>query len=252
MIYHGVLSDYVPIDFMSVPMAFYGISAFAISRRKNWKLFFLWMLPGVFYTFCVQLATDTGILAVSAATIVASAGGMLLLAEYLREEKNYISSQLYRGMVVVLMMLNIMQAGLFLYQRIYYTWWSEDVPLCTETVQSGPAKGIKTSKEDLLWYESTLNEIDELKLTEDDRLLILEHASWLYLYADVPVATYSFWTVGEENYLKEYYEIYKEKIPTVVYVSEVEDAKEKRYVKVFQENGYTLKEYDSGNIFLTR
>ena len=51
-------------------------------------------------------------------------------------------------------------------------------------------------------YESTLNEIDELKLTEDDRLLILEHASWLYLYADVPVATYSFWTVGEEKYLK--------------------------------------------------
>lgn len=252
MIYHGVLSDYVPIDFMSVPMAFYGISAFAISRRKNWKLFFSWMLPGIFYTFCVQLATDTGILAVSAATIVASAGGMLLLAEYLREEKKYISSQLYRGMVIVLVMINIMQTGLFLYQRIYYTWWSEDVPLCTETVQLGPAKGIKTSKEDLLWYENTLNEIDELKLTEDDRLLILEHASWLYLYADVPVATYSFWTVGEENYLKEYYEIYEEKIPTVVYVSEVDGAKEKSYIKVFQENGYTLKEYDSGNIFLTK
>lgn len=252
MIYHGWISDYVPIDFISVPMTFYGISLLAISRQKNWKLFFFWIVPALLYTFCVQLATDTGILAVSAATIVASSGGALLAAEFLIEEKKFILKKSYQVLLICFVMVNIMQAGLFLYQRICYTWWSEDVSLCTETVQSGPAKGIKTSKDDLIWYENTLKEIDDLQLTENDRLLILEHASWLYLYADIPVSTYSFWTVGEENYLEEYYELYPGKRPTVVYVSDIDEPKEKRYVKMFQEEGYILKEYDSGNIFLTK
>lgn len=252
LVYHGWISDYVPIDFLSVPMAFYGAAVYGVSRKKNRKLFWGWMIPALLYTFCVQLATDTGILAVSAATIMASAGGALLVAEALMTEKEAISKRGFQILAAVFLTLNILQAGLFLYQRVSFTWWSAPVSECTEVVKKGPAKGIHTSKEDLEWYENALAEIDSLQLGQKDRLLILEHASWLYLYADVPVATYSFWAVGEENFLEEYYEQYPEKEPTVVYTSDVEEAENKSYVRRFLENGYELTRYNSGNISLRK
>lgn len=252
IVYHGWISDYVPIDFISVPMAFYGTAVFAVSRKKNWKLFWGWMIPAFLYTFCVQLATDTGILAVSAATITASAGGTLLTADALLAEKEILSKKGYQTLIAVFLVLNILQAGLFLYQRISFTWWSAPIKECTQMVEKGPAKGIYTSKDDLAWYENALAEIDSLELGQEDRLLIMEHASWLYLYADVPVATYSFWSVGEENFLEEYYEQYPEKQPTVVYTSDIEDAANKSYVQKFLADGYELTEYDSGNISLRK
>lgn len=252
LVYHGWISDYVPIDFISVPMAFYGISIFMISSKKNWKLFLGWIIPALLYTFCVQLATDTGILAVSAATIIASAGGALLVADGLLREKEFLSKEVFMIFTVLLISLNILQAGLFLYQRVFYTWWSAPIQECTEVVEKGPAKGIRTSREDLEWYENALAEIDSLELTEEDNLLILEHASWLYLYADIPVATYSFWSVGQENFLDEYYELYPEKQPTVVYTSDIEDAENKSYIQKFLGSGYKLTEYESGNISLRK
>lgn len=252
VIYHGWISDYVPIDFIAVPMAFYGIAVFMVSRKKNYKLFFGWLVPAFLYTFCVQFATDTGILAVSAASIMASAGGVLLLAEAWRSEKDLLSGKWKLVCVSALTVSFVLLGSLFLYQRICSTWWSAPVAECTETIERGPAKGIRTTKEDLVWYENALNEIDSLHLGENDRLLVLEHASWLYLYADVPVATYSFWSVGENHFLKEYYELYPEKQPTVVYTSDVEEAIQKNYVKDFLEQGYELTTFDSGNIVLRK
>lgn len=252
IIYHGWISDYVPIDFLSVPMAFYGTAVFAVSRKKNWKLFLGWMLPAFLYTFCVQLATDTGILAVSAATIMASAGGALLTADALLAEKGTFRGKEFQILAAALIALNVLQGGLFLYQRVCYTWWSAPVAQCTERMRRGPAKGIYTTKEDLAWYENALGEIDSLELNREDRLLIMEHASWLYLYADVPVATYSFWAVGEENFLEEYYEQYPGKRPTVVYTSDVEEPAGKSYIQKFLADGYRFTEYESGNISLRK
>ena len=250
MISLGWISDYVPIDFISVPMTFFGLSIFGISRKKNWKLLGCWVIPAFVYTFCVQFATDTGILAVSAATIVSSAGSTLMLAEGIQEEAKYTPNIVVKGLVVLIVMLNILQAALFMYQRVFYTWWGSSIEQCTELIERGPAKGIRTSKEDLEEYETGLSEIDQLRLSESDRLLILEHATWLYLYADIPVATYSFWAVGEENFLDEYYQLYPDKTPTVVYVWDTDDVYEKDYIEKFLEEGYETTEFESGNVFL--
>lgn len=252
LIYHGWISDYVPIDFISAVMAFYGASVFFLTKRKNWKLFFAWFCPAAAYTFCVQLATDTGILAVSASAIVASACGVICAAEGLREESRTFEKYSRNTFLSVFVCLNILQSALFLYQRIHFTWWSAPVETCTVKMDRGPAKGIYTTPEDKEWYDGILREIDSLELTEKDHVLFFELAPWMYLYADVPVATYSFWTVGEENFLEEYYEVYPEKIPTVIYCADHPEAKEKSYIKHFLEKGYVLTEFESGNIALRK
>ena len=146
-------------------------------------------------------------------------------------------------MVIAVLLL---QGALLLYHRICYTWWSSPVSECTEQLESGPAKGIYTSPEDAKWYYDTLEAVDSLQSETDEPILFLDLAPWLYLYTDSPVAAYSMWTIGEDNFLEEYYECYPEKEPAVVCWMGIENPEEAVAMQYFLENGYEFTEIDGG------
>ena len=246
LISQGWLSDYVPIDFICVPMMFLGISIWALGKKKNTLLFFGWMIPALIYTFCVQLTTNTGILAVSSACIAASAGGVLMIGEALQENKEELSKSVSQMILFMVIAVLLLQGALLLYHRICYTWWSSPVSECTEQLESGPAKGIYTSPEDAKWYYDTLEAVDSLQAGKDEPILFLDLAPWLYLYTDAPVAAYSMWTIGEDNFLEEYYQCYPEKEPTVVCWMGIENQEEAVAMQYFLENGYEFTEIDGG------
>lgn len=246
LIFHGYLSDYVPIDFICVPMMFLGISVWALGKKKNWLLFCGWMIPAITYTLCVQLSTNTGILAVSSAAIGASAGGVLMIGESLKECKENLSKSVWQGILFMLIAVFILQGALMMYHRIQYTWWSSPVAECTEKLERGPAKGIYTSPEDAQWYYDTLDAIDSLRVGKDEPVLFLDLAPWLYLYTDAPAAAYSTWTIGEDNFLEEYYETYPEKTPKVVCWMGVENFENAVCSSYFLEQGYEVVEINGG------
>jgi hypothetical protein len=239
LIYHGWISDYVPIDFICVPLTFLGISIWLLGEKKNKLLFFGWVIPAVVYTFCVQLTTNTGILAVSSACMAASMGGVLLIGETLK--KNPV-----KWLTWMLVAVFFLQGGLLLYHRITATWWSEPVSECTQQLERGPAKGIYTSDADAKWYYDTLDAIDSLNLTDDDVVLYLDLAPWLYMYTDLPAATYSTWTITEDHFLDEYYDSYPEKVPSVVCWMGIENVEEAVAVQYFLEKGYEFIEINGG------
>ena len=246
LISQGYLSDYVPIDFICVPMMFLGISIWALGKKKNPLLFWGWMIPAIVYTFCVQLTTNTGILAVSSACVVASAGSVLMLGETFADNKENLSKTTSQVILFMMIAVFILQGVLLLYHRIQYTWWSTPVAECTEKQDRGPAKGIYTSAEDAQWYYDTLDAVDSLELEKDEPVLFLDLAPWLYLYIDSPAAAYSLWTIGEDNFLEEYYEAYPEKVPKVVCWMDVESLKDAAGSSYFLENGYEVVEVDGG------
>ena len=246
LISHGWLSDYVPIDFICVPMMFLGISIWALGKKKNTLLFFGWMIPALIYTFCVQLTTNTGILAVSSACIVASVGGVLMMGETFKESKEELSKSVSQMILLMVIAVLLLQGALLMYHRICYTWWSSPVSECTEQLERGPAKGIYTSPEDAKWYYDTLEAVDSLQVEKDEPILFLDLAPWLYLYTDSPVAAYSMWTIGEDNFLEEYYECYPEKEPAVVCWMGIENPEEAVGMQYFLENGYEFTEIDGG------
>ena len=239
LIYHGWISDYVPIDFICVPFTFLGISIWLLGKKKNKVMFFGWVIPAIVYTFCVQLTTNTGILAVSSACMVASMGGVLLIGETLKDVRG-------KWLIWLLVAVMLIQGGLLLYHRITATWWSEPVFECTQRLERGPAKGIYTSEEDAQWYYETLDAVDSLELTKEDVVLYLDLAPWLYLYTDLSAATYSTWTIGEDHFLDEYYECYPEKTPTVVCWMGIEDVHDAVAIQYFLEKGYEFIEIDGG------
>lgn len=238
LVEHGWLSDYVPIDFICVPLTFLGISIWFLGKKKNCKLFFVWMVPALLYTFCVQLTTNTGILAVTSACIVASVGAVLLVGEVLGEAKKELGQSVYQMLLILLIAILTLQGVLMMYHRMTATWWSDPVSECTVLLREGPAKGIYTSPEDAESYNQALKNIELLQLDEKDQVLFLELDPMMYLYADLPVASYSTWTIEEKNFLQEYYEAYPEKEPTVVCWSEAKSEEEAVGMQYFLDKGY--------------
>lgn len=219
MIYHGIISDYVPINLVTVPICFLGLTAYAVSEKRLSKVFYIWYLPAMVYPFIVQITSNTGPLAVSAGFVTAGAASVLLAAFWAMEQDNQLVRNVLHGVIFV-------QLVIMLFLRITYVWADAPLSELTAKVERGAAKGLYTTEESVTFYEEMYDDIDTLNMTEEDGLLVVGSEPLLYLYADRQVAAYSTWQVyTNETRLYRYYEIHEGegKFPSVVYCAEADE-----------------------------
>lgn len=220
MIYHGLISDYVPVNLVTVPICFLGVPAYVVSERKRKKLFFAWYVPAMCYPFIVQITSNTGPLAVSAAFVTAGAASVLLTALWVKEQEERLVKIFFHGLI-------LLQLGIMLFLRITYVWADAPLSELKVKVERGAAKGLYTTEATANYYEEMYDDIDELHMTEEDGLLVVGSEPLLYLYADKKVASYSTWQVyTNETRLYRYYEIHEGegKFPSVVYCAEADSS----------------------------
>lgn len=62
--------------------------------------------------------------------------------------------------------------------RMVYVWGDEHMPYLTAKLEEGPLKGIHTSQENEILYQNVLDDMEDLQLTEEDRLFVVGIASW--------------------------------------------------------------------------
>lgn len=218
MIYHGLISDYVPVNLVTVPICFLGVPAYVVSEKKRKKLFFAWYVPAMCYPFIVQITSNTGPLAVSAAFVTAGAASVLLTALWVKEQENRFIKLLFHGLI-------LLQLGIMLFLRITYVWVDAPLSELKVKVERGAAKGLYTTESTANYYEEMYDDIDALHMTEEDGFLVVGSEPLLYLYADKEVASYSTWQVfTNETRLYRYYEVHEGegKFPTVVYCAEAD------------------------------
>lgn len=220
MIYHGLISDYVPVNLVTVPVCFLGLTAYAVSEKKRHKIFGYWYVPSMIYPFIVQITSNTGPLAVSAAFVSAGAASVLLVLLWAEEQNKKLWRRLAYGIVCL-------QLLMMLWLRVTYVWADAPLPELTARVERGAAKGLYTTEETAQYYEELYDDIDAMQLREDDGLLIVGSEPLLYLYADRQVASYSTWQVyTNETRLYRYYEIHsgEGKFPSAVYCVEADES----------------------------
>lgn len=218
MIYHGLISDYVPVNLVTVPICFLGVPAYVVSEKKRKKLFFTWYVPAMCYPFIVQITSNTGPLAVSAAFVTAGAASVLLTALWVKEQEERFVKILFHGLI-------LLQLGIMLFLRITYVWADAPLSELKVKVERGAAKGLYTTESTVNYYEEMYDDIDALHMTEEDGFLVVGSEPLLYLYADKKVASYSTWQVfTNETRLYRYYEIHEGegKFPSVVYCAEAD------------------------------
>lgn len=219
MIYHGLISDYVPINLVTVPICFLGVTAYIVSAKKLHSVFYIWYLPAMIYPFIVQITSNTGPLAVSAGFVTAGAASVLLAASWAMEQENSLTKNTLHGVIVL-------QLVIMLFLRITYVWVDSPMSELTTKVERGAAKGLYTTEVVAQYYEEIYDDIDALNMTEDDGFLVVGSEPLLYLYADRQVASYSTWQVyTNETRLYRYYEIHdgEGRFPSVVYCAEADD-----------------------------
>lgn len=61
------------------------------------------------------------------------------------------------------------------------------MPYLTAKLEEGPLKGIHTSQENEILYQNVLDDMEDLQLTEEDRLFVVGIAPWMYLNTDAGV-----------------------------------------------------------------
>ena len=219
MFYHGIISDYVPINLVTVPICFLGIPAYLVSKEKKNLVFFAWYLPAMVYPIIVQVTSNTGPLAVSAAFMSAGAAAVFLIGSWAMEQEQKLVTNVFHGLV-------LLQLVLMMFLRITYVWADGEMSTLTTRVDRGAAKGLYTTAEDVQYYNEMYDDLDSLNMKEDDGFLVVGADPLLYLYADRQVASYSTWQVfTNETRLYRYYEIHdgEGRFPEVVYCVEADE-----------------------------
>lgn len=249
MIYHGTLSDYVPINLVTVPICFLGVPAFVVSKERNVKVFFAWYLPALLYPFIVQITSNTGPLAVSVAFMTAGAASVFLGAGWAKEQQWKPVKYSVNGLIGL-------QLCIMLVLRMTYVWADAPMGELTTKVERGAAKGLYTTAEDVQYYNEIYDDLDSLNMKEDDGFLVVGADPLLYLYADKEVASYSTWQVfTNETRLYRYYEIHngEGKFPEVVYCVDADETIFESILvdKLLLPMGYEWQQMQHGIAFYT-
>ena len=249
MIYHGVISNYVPINLVTVPICILGFVAYIVSEKKLGKVFYIWYVPAMIYPFIVQITSNTGPLAVSAGFVTAGAASVLLAANWAMEQNKNLIKNVMCGVIVL-------QLAIMLFLRITYVWADAPLSELTTKVERGAGKGLYTTEFAAQYYEEVYDDLDTLNMTEDDGLLVVGSEPLLYLYADKQVSSYSTWQVyTNETRLYRYYEIQtgEGRFPSVVYCVEADETIYESILvdKLLIPMGYESVELDHGIAFYT-
>lgn len=248
IVYYGFFWEMVGINYMLVPLVFPGLTAFLVSEKKDYRLFFCWYLPGLFYTLLAHFATNTGILTVSASCMIAASVSFLFIYRAVEEQGRI------RWLSALMVVLFGVQFLGCIWQRMVYVWGDEHLPMLNQEMTEGPLKGIRTSPENKKLYEEVLLDMEELALTSEDKLFVIGIAPWMYLNTEAECAAYSTWeTLETDPLIPVYYEIRREKLPTVVYCYEYDESiLETEFAHYFINMGYEPGAMRHGIVLLNR
>lgn len=243
--------DVVGINYIMIPLSFVGMIAYVTAKQKDRRLFWCWYVPGLIYTLLAHFATDTGILTVSASYMIPSAASILLTWQAVYQQSRESWKRNLRSLFYIFL------AVLFLaciYLRMVYVWGDEHMPYLTVKLEEGPLKGIHTSQENEILYQNVLDDMEDLQLTEEDRLFVVGIAPWMYLNTDAECAAYSTWMTQETDPLIPlYYELHPEKLPTVIYCYGYDESMlDTEFAVSFTEQGYETSIMRQGLVFKYR
>lgn len=247
VIYYGFFWDMVGINYMLIPLAFPGLIAGIVCERTDRKLFYGWYFPGLIYTLLAHFATNTGILTVSASYMIVSMASILLLCGAVRESGKV---PWLRAAVCLLFAVQFLGC---IWQRVVFVWGDEHLEYLDRQLTEGPLKGIHTCEENERLYTEVLQDMEDLQMTEEDKLFVVGIAPWMYLNTEAECAAYSTWeTLETDPLIYAYYEIRPEKLPTIIYCYEYEeDILETEFAYYFMDQGYEPRIMRRG-VVLTR
>lgn len=234
------------LNFLMFPMALVGFYCAATSQSQAVRGLFwgLWV-PGIMYTFLLNLSSNQSFYAISSAAIVATVAAIAMAALYLRDLASERGA--WRRLAsACLAALFLAQIGTELHLRYTSIFWETD-PMSAQTVRvdHGPERGILMTPE----RAEKCRQLSELirPIAEDGRVekvFFATRETMSYLYAQKAFATYSAWLAGLNRQslerLDAWYQINPDRLPDAVCLGDLEDG----FYDYFLDRGYVPEPHE--------
>lgn len=219
-------------------------------RKKAGTIFTLLWLPGIAYSFCMNLASNNTFFAISSGASVATVATLVMMGMYLRELRQAAAAPWQKMLPIGILCLTIayqITTESCLRQRTIY--WSTALNTQTVKIQEGVQKGLYVTPEFSEAYTVDLEMLQAVDGFQGEQVLYLSETTWYYLQGAGKNAAYSAWLSGVSQYtleqLEAYYAINPRKRPDVVYTPDATIAAE--FCELF---GYKIANEDYGLILL--
>ena len=211
------------INHLMFPVSLLGLFCGCTSRDRLIQrlLCFIW-IPGLIYSFCLNLSSNQLFYAVSSASVLMTFAGLIMSARYISLLKNRdaLNTNLSSAAFILLLVVLISSELFLRYDNIY--WDDGGIQAQTAVAKAGSEAGIVMNVTSLKEYERANEDFLLLNELEDESVLFLSEKTWSYLGTDKNNASYSAWISGlNENTmprLRKYYQLFPEKIPDLILI----------------------------------
>lgn len=217
------VSDFYSFAF-SLPFFIFSTICYILTKNKNKNLFYCMYIPCLIATLFQYLAANTHLAVIGVVLAINNVAGVFFAMDLWKEMHldsqnssetiNKEKTNWFRNIIIVGFSLQILFYGIFYqHEQIY----RKDSPKATV----GPYKGLYMTGMQYNEYNKSINDIDLIKNISQkyEPVLLASFNSWMYLYLDRPIATYTTWYQGtlEPKLLIGYYRENPEKIPRYIY-----------------------------------
>ncbi len=249
--------EYQGINYTMLPLSFGGIYVAAATKNSKTRwLAALWLLPGLFYTFCLNYSSNQQLRAITLAASVSSLASIFLMWRYCDELKEvyrqrkygiYLSTLAFFCLTVCLL-IQLRYTVSLRYQTVY---WEAGLMKYEEQVEirNGPEKGLLATSENAERYQQLYDDICRI---DGKKVIFISDISWMYFLNENEMAAYSGWlSYLDERFINRmdaYCALNPEKTPDLLFVEKDNES----LLSYFDSSEYILERLDSGNYLVWR
>ena len=229
------------------PLSLLGLFCVACSKEAIIKkLFYTVWLPGFLFSFFYSFSSNQPFFSFSSGSTVMTIASVLMGISFINLQviNRDIGKTQRLVMILTFAITTMVQIFCEFSDRYQNVFWDE-AGITNQTVlaEEGPEKSIWMNQDVYDFYLTTQRDLQSIRDdTTTNNVLFLSRNTWLYLSAEKMNASYSAWLSGVNDHtmlrLEEYYQLFPEKIPDVVFF----DRDYIKYVPAFEAQGYLLSD----------
>ena len=243
-------STHYYINFIVYPLAFIAPFLFQINNIKIKNILYSVWIPGVIYSFCINIISNQVEYAIFSALSIASFACISCIFIYI-EDMN-INNKTYSIFLRLFVCFAILlQIYLELNVRWHPIFWDTYVSQQTILIDKGPEKGIYVSEKKKEIYDYVMNASSKLDLKGKSVLFLTNDSLYYLIHNELRSSSYSSWVIPDNDYQDKYFGINPQKLPDYIFYPLNENTKYEDVINHISEkyNYIILSENNSGILY---
>ncbi len=210
------------INLLMVPMIIAGLFSYLLGDRKEKRLFLSLYLGGILYSMCMNLASNTQYFAISSGlSLTCTASMFFIMKDFAEMKKTEPGEKAAAAFCIVCFAAQLALMGACRCSQCF-----SDSPVREHdyTVESGIAKGLKTTEETAERnYYAILRDTEALRQSEGKNVVYFANSPWLYLLDEKRNGASSPWNslsdpMFELKKIEDYWRANPDKVPEKMYL----------------------------------